>query len=153
MIVHSDVDDYLHISSSDRVDLDVFLNRPVNFQYPDYELLNGKCCHLEVLSYARDLFAAFCAVLVRMYLNYTIDHFSDLTSQVSFSEEGKIIRRIFWFALDLLHKFFDINYSLIYQFFDMFDEINSNQCFVDCANKQKLGPYNGPKRSLETTMF
>ena len=106
MIVHLDVDDYLHISSSDRVDLDVFLNRPVNFQYPDYELLNGKCCHFEVLSYARDLFAAFCAVLVRMYLNYTIDHFSDLISQVSLSDEGKIIRKVFWFALHLLHIFF-----------------------------------------------
>ena len=46
MIVHSDVDDYLHISSSHGVDLDVFLNGPVYFQYPDYELLIGKCFEL-----------------------------------------------------------------------------------------------------------
>ena len=64
MIIRSDTDDYLHITSSDRLDLDVCLNRPAYFQYPDYELLNGKCCHLEVLSYARELFAAFCAVLI-----------------------------------------------------------------------------------------
>ena len=153
MIIRSDTDDYLHITSSDRLDLDVFLNRPAYFQYPDYELLNGKCCHLEVLSYARDLFAAFCAALVRMYLNYTIDQFSDLISQVSLSDRGKIIRKIFWFALDLLHKFFDINYLFFYEFFDMFDEVNSSQCFVVCANKPKLGPYNGPKCSLEITMF
>ena len=94
-MVHSDVDDYLHISSTDRADLDVFLNTPAYFQYPDYELLNGKCCHLEVFSYARDLFAAFSAVLVRMYLNYMIEHFPDLISQLSLSDEGKIIRKFF----------------------------------------------------------
>ena len=46
LIVHSDFDDYLHISSSHGVDLDVFLNGPVYFQYPDYELLSGKCFEL-----------------------------------------------------------------------------------------------------------
>ena len=79
--------DYLNISSSDRVDLDVFLCRPHYFQYPDYELLNGKCSHLEVVSFARELFAAYSSVLVRMYLNYTVQHFSDLISQISLSDE------------------------------------------------------------------
>ena len=45
-------DNYLNISSSDRVDLDVFLCRPDYFQYLDYELLNGKRSHLEVVSFA-----------------------------------------------------------------------------------------------------
>ena len=58
MIVTSDTE-YLHITSSDRVDLDVFVNSPFYFEYPDYELINGKCCQLEVFSYAQDLFAAF----------------------------------------------------------------------------------------------
>ena len=107
---------YLNISSSDRVDLDVFLCRPYYFQYPDYELLNGKCSHLEVFSFARDLFAVFRSVLVGMYLNYTVQHFSDLISQICLSDEGKIIRRIFWFALDLLHKLFDINYMTFMSF-------------------------------------
>ena len=150
-MVHSDVDDYLHISSRDPLDLDVFLNRSAYFQYPDYELLNGKCCHLDVFSYAQDFFAAFCAVLVKMYLNYT--HFSDLISQVSLSDEGKIIRKIFWFALDLLHKFFEINYLFLNELFDVFDEISSSQCYVVCSNKPKFGPYDGPKCSLEIIMF
>ena len=94
-MVHSDVDDYLHISSTDHADLDIFLNRLAYFQYPDYEILNGKCCHLEVFSYARDLFTAFSAVLVRMYLNYMIEHFLDLISQLSLSDERKIIRKCF----------------------------------------------------------
>ena len=117
-------DNYLNISSSDRVDLDVFLCRPDYFQSPDYELLTGKRSHLEVVSFARDLFAAFSSVLVRMYSNYTVQHFSDLMSQISLSDEGKIIRRIFWFALDLCHKFFDINYMFFCDFFDLFDEVN-----------------------------
>ena len=50
--MHSDGDNYLNINSSDRLDLDVFLNRSAYFQYPDYELLNGKCCHLEIFSFA-----------------------------------------------------------------------------------------------------
>ena len=144
---------YLNISSSDRVDLDVFLCRPYYFQYPDYELLNGKCSHLEVFSFARDLFAVFRSVLVGMYLNYTVQHFSDLISQICLSDEGKIIRRIFWFALDLLHKLFDINYMSFYEFFDLFDEVNSSKCYVICSNKPKFGPYDGPKYSLEVLIF
>ena len=91
LIVRSN-DNYLNISSSDKVDLDVFLCRPHYFHYSDYELLNGKCSHLEIVSFARNLFAAFSSVLVRMYLNYTVRHFLDLISQISLSDEGKIIR-------------------------------------------------------------
>ena len=69
------------------------------------------------------------------------------------SDKGKIIRKIFWFVLDLLHKFFDINYLFFYEFFDVFDEVNSSQCFVICANKPKFGLYDGPKCSLEIIMF
>ena len=69
LIVRSDVDDFLHICSAERLHLDIFLNRRAYFQYPDYDLINGKCCHLEVFSFAQDLFAAFSAVFVRLYLN------------------------------------------------------------------------------------
>ena len=144
---------YLNISSSDRVDLDVFLCRPYSFQYPDYELLKGKCSHVEVFSFTRDLFAVFSSVLVRMYLNYTVQHFSDLISQISLSDEGKIVQRIFWFALDLLHKLFDINYMTFYEFFDLFDEVNSSKCYVICSNKPKFGPYDEPKYSLQVLIF
>ena len=139
----------MNISSSDRVDLDVFLCRPAYFQYPDYELLNGKCSHLKVFSFARDLFAAFCSVLVRMYLNHTIEYFSDLMSQVSLTDEKKIIQKFFSFALQLLHKFFDINYLFFYEFFDLFGQVNASECYV----KPKFGSYCGPKHSLEIIMF
>ena len=131
----------------------MFLCRSHYFKYPDYELLNGKCSHLEVFSFARDLFGAFSSVLVRMYLNYTVQYFSYLISQISLPDEGKIIQRIFWFALDLLHKFLDINYMFFYEFFDLFDEANSSKCYVICSNKPKFGPYDGPKYSLAVIMF
>ena len=86
LIVPSEVDDFLNICSAERLRL----NRLAYFQYPNYDLINGKCCHLEVFSFARDLFAAFSAVFVRMYLSYTIDHFSDLTSHLSLGDERKL---------------------------------------------------------------
>ena len=62
------MDDYLDISSSERVDLDVFLNRPAFFPYCFCESPRS-CTDHQVISFAQDLFAAFCSVLVRMYLN------------------------------------------------------------------------------------
>ena len=109
LIVTSDTE-YLHITSSERLDLDVFVKGNWHFGILYFDLINEKCCYLEYFSYARDLFALFLAILVRMYLNYTIDYSSELILQVSLSDEEKIIRKIFWFALDLLHKFFDTNY-------------------------------------------
>ena len=82
--------EYLHITSSERLDLDVFVKGNWHFGIPYFDLINGKCCYLEYFSYARDLFPAFCAILVRMYLNYAIDYFSELISQVSLSDEEKI---------------------------------------------------------------
>ena len=89
LIVTSDTE-YLHITSSERLDLDVFVKGNWHFGIPYFDLINGKCCYLEYFSYARDLFPAFSAILVRMYLNYAIDYFSELISQVSLSDEEKI---------------------------------------------------------------
>ena len=87
-----------------------------------------------------------------MYLNYTIDYFSELISQVSLSDEKKIIQKIFWFALDLLHKFLDINY-FFYEFFNVFDEVNSSYCYLNSKNKPKFGPYGPPVHLIEIIRF
>ena len=91
--------------------------------------------------------------LARMYLNYTIECFSELISQVSLSDERKTIRKFFWFVVDLLLRFFDINYMFFNEFFDLFDGVNSSECYIINANKPKFGPYDGPKCSLEVIMF
>ena len=108
-------DDYLDISRSERIDLNVLLNKPAYFPYCHVESVN-KCSDFEVFSFARDLFAAFCSVLVRMHLNITTEYFSDLMSQLSLSDERKIIKKIFTFAHLLLLKFFDVNYLFFMSF-------------------------------------
>ena len=84
---------YLDIKTSDRLGLEVFLLNASN-NLRCYTKNNGKCCHFQIFEFARDLFAAFCSVFVRMYFNYTIDYFSGLFSRISLSDEKKIIEKI-----------------------------------------------------------
>ena len=97
------VEDYLNINSSEQIDLDVFLTKPAFFTYCTCDAIGRNYSDFEVFNHARDLFAAFCSVLVRMYLNYTTAYFLDL--QVSLSDQKKIIQTIFRFACDLLETF------------------------------------------------
>ena len=69
---------------------------------------------LQNFEFARDLFAAFCSVLIRMYLNYTVECFSDFLSRVSLSDEQKIIQKILKHAYIFLSKFWD---ETSYKFF------------------------------------
>ena len=90
-----------------------------------YTKNNGKCCQFQIFEFARDLFAVFCSVFVRINLNYTIDYFSGLFSRIYLSDEKKIIEKIFRHASSLLNKFWDeSNYKFFYEFFDMFDKVN-----------------------------
>ena len=100
-----------------------------------------------------EMIFAFSAVFVRMYLNCTIDHFSDLISQLSLADERKLFLKKFWFPLNLLHEFFDINYLFFHEFFNVFDEVNFSQCYVVSSNKPKFGSYGPPICSLEVIMF
>ena len=72
------------------------------------------CANFDVFSYARDLFAAFCCVLVRMYLSYTIKYFSEFISHTSLSDESKIIRKIFKYVYDFHNNFFDVNHWVFF---------------------------------------
>ena len=65
------------------------------------------------------------------------------------SDEEKIIRKMFLFALNLLQKFFDTNYLFFYEFFNVFDEVNSIYCYLNSKNKSKFGPYGPPVRLIE----
>ena len=96
-----------------------------------------KCANFEVFNFARDLFAAFCGVLVRMYLNYTLQYFSEFISNVSLSDEKKTINKIFKYAYNFLSKFFDVNHWFFYEFFDLFDKVNGSDCYVIYDNKTK----------------
>ena len=67
--------------------------------------------------------------------------------------ESKIIRKIFKFAYDFLNKFFDVNHWFFYEFFDLFAEVNTSDCYVFYKNKPKYGAYCGPKATLEISLF
>ena len=128
------------------------MTKPAYFPYYFTES-SGKCSDSEVISFPQYLFAAFCSVLVRMYLNITTKYFSDLISQLSFSDEKKVVRKIFTSARQSLHRLFDLNYLFFYEFFYLFGQLNGSDCFVIRANKPKHGPYHGPKCTLEVIMF
>ena len=130
-------DNYLDIGSSERVDLDVFLNRPAYFPYCFCESPRS-CTDHQVISFAQDLFVAFCSVLVRMYLNITIDHFSEIMSDLSLADEKKVVKKIFSSASLLLYKFFGLNYLFFYEFFDLFSQVNNSDCFNICSNKLNM---------------
>ena len=85
------------------------MNRPGYFPYCFTES-SSKCSDFEVISFAQDLFADFCSVFIRMYLNITTEYFSDLISQLSLSNEQKVVRKIFTFLHLLLYNFFDLIY-------------------------------------------
>ena len=65
-------DGYL-INCLESVDLDVFLSQPGYFPYAFCE--SDTCTHHEVFNYTHDLLRAFCSILVRMYLNITMNFF------------------------------------------------------------------------------
>ena len=78
---------YSDCSSSDSLDLDVCLLNARD-TIGGYTKDSGSvvilrnCSYFQNFEFARDLFAAFCSVLIRMYLNYTVECFSDFLSRV-----------------------------------------------------------------------
>ena len=133
-------DDFLFLDGK-MIDLDIYLNRPVYFDYPNHPLKHNPCRYMEVLSHAQDLFAYFCSILVRLYLNYAMEHFSELISTIKLSDEKFVIEQILTFANELLHDFFDTNYLFFYEFYNVLDEVNLSDCYIIASNKPKFGQY------------
>ena len=134
-------DDYLFLDNN--------LNWPVYFDYPSYPLKHKNCRYFTVLSHAQDLFAYFCSIFVRMYLNHAMEHFSELILTLKLSDEKYVIEDILNSAHDLLYDFFDTNYLFFYEFLNVFDEVNSSDCYEVTSNKPKFGPYVRPQCTLE----
>ena len=89
------------------IDLDIYLNRPAYFDYPNHPLKNNPCRCMEVLSHAQDLFAYFCSILARLYLNYAMEHFCELISTIKLSDEKFVTEKILIeLLLDFLMQIF-----------------------------------------------
>ena len=107
-------DGYLN-STEERADLDVFLSQPASFFYAVCESCRT-CNERQVFSHTQDLKAVFCSVLVRMYLDITMNYFSTLISQISLVHEKTVIGRITWAAKLLLFRFFKLNDNFFLNF-------------------------------------
>ena len=57
---------------------------------------------MEELSHVRDVFAYFCSILVRFYLNYAMEQFSELISTIKLSDEKFVIEKILTFANEMI---------------------------------------------------
>ena len=141
-------DDFIFLNGT-MIDLDVYLNRPVYFDYPNHPLKNNPCRYMEMLSHAQDLFAYFCSMLVRLYLNYAMEHFCELISTIKLSDEKFVIEKILTFAYELLNDFLDTNYLFYYEFYNVLNEENLSDCYRVASNKPKFGPYIRPQITLE----
>ena len=148
----SDIDDYLNISSSQRIDLDVFLNRPAYFPYCFTES-SGKCSDFEVICFAQDLFATFCSVYIRIHLNITTEYFSDLISQLSLSDEQKVVKKTFTFPHLLLYIFFDLICFFMSFLMRLIRLMLATVMLFVQINQPKCGPYCGSNARLEIISF
>ena len=120
----------------------------------NYTKFNGKCCFFQEFDYPQELFVAFSLVLERMYLNYTIKTLSNLLCQVSLADEKTIITIILKSALSFLRMFWhETNYKFFYEFFDVFDYVNSSVCYKNVDAKPKYGPYHYVSWSLTVYYF
>ena len=96
------------------IDLDIYLNRPAYFDYPNHPLKNNPCRCMEVLSHAQDLFAYFCSILARLYLNYAMEHFCELISTIKLSDEKFVTEKI------LIELLLDFLMQIFFFFFNEF---------------------------------
>ena len=104
------MDGFLGINNFETADFDVFLSQPDYFTYAFCES-DRRCNQDQVFSYTHDLFAAFCSVFIRMYLNIAMKVFSTLISNISLADEKKLIAKILTGAKMLLFRFFNLNYD------------------------------------------
>ena len=82
-----------------------------------------------------------------------MQYFSEFISNISLSDENKIINKTLKYAYNFLSKLFDVNHWFFYEFFDLFDKVNGNDCYVVYDSKPKLGPYHESKSTLDVSFF
>ena len=141
-------DDYMFLQDK-LADFDVFLERPIYMNFPNFPLNDSKCDFYTELRHAQDLFVPFVNVLARLYINYVSKYFCQY--KFTLRDEKIVYDAIYFFGAELMHDFFQTNYAFFYEFLNKYDEFNRSHCHrINKLNKQ-FGPYdNEPFRmSLE----
>ena len=126
-------------------DFDVFLEKPIYMNYPNYPFNQRPCDYCNELGHAQDLFVPFTSVLIRMNINYVSKYFSKF--QCTLRDETIVYDAIYLYASKLMHEFFYISYVFFYEFLNMFDKFNRSHCLKFNKLERKFGSYdNSPFR-------
>ena len=126
---------YLGLESHNRVDLDVFLSQEV-----PYTFNSDKCCNCQYFKYPQEWFPCFFSLLIKMFLNCVLKCFNNLLLSLSLHDEKKICHIILRHAQYILNRFWhESNYRYFYEFFDVFDAVNTSACFKNSKDKLKFG--------------
>ena len=97
-------DDYMFLQDK-LADFDVFLERPIYMNFPNFPLNDSKCDFYTELRHEQDFFVPFVNVLARLYINYVSKYFC----QYKFTlRDEKLCMTQFTF---LEHDFFQTNYA------------------------------------------
>ena len=85
-------------------DFDVFLERPIYMNFPNFPLNDSKCDFYTELHHAQDLFLPFVYVLARLYINYVSKYFRQYKSTLR--DEKIVYDAIYFYGAELMHDFF-----------------------------------------------
>ena len=90
--------------------------------------------------------------LIRKYLNITLKYFPFLSTNLQ--DEKRITETIVKHSHFLPSKFWhEVNINYFYEFFDLFDTVNSSFCYENVITKPKICPYHGPRATLTIIRF
>ena len=101
-------DDYMFLQDK-LADFDVFLERPIYMNFPNFPLNDSKCDFYTELRHAQDLFVPFVNVLARLYINYVSKYFCQ--HKFTLRDEKIVYDAIYFFGAELMHDFFQTNYA------------------------------------------
>ena len=146
---------YLDMKLRHCLELDVFLI-DAETCVSGYAELTKNWSFCQVFRCSQELFVCFSSVLIRTYINCTLNALLFSSSKVipnkrnkafnlSLADEKKILLIIFKHAKIFLDKsWYRTNFKFFYDFFYQLDTVNSSSCFRNFVSKPKFGPYNFP---------
>ena len=109
-------DDYMFLQDK-LADFDVFFERPIYMNFPNFPLNDSKCDFYPELCHAQDLFVPFVTVQARLYINYVKEYFCQY--KLTLRDEKILFDAIYFFGADLMHDFFETNHVFFYEFLNI----------------------------------
>ena len=112
----------LGLDSNYICDLDVFVSNADDY-FKFFNLKNAHCSYFALFFYPGEIFAAFLSILMRIYVNLSLNFFSYL--DLNICDEQKVRNIIMTQSHYFLTRFsHEVNIDFFYEFFDVFDQYN-----------------------------